>query len=148
MGATIPLRIDSELVNLARNSGALHDRPPTAQIEHWAKLGRVLDSVLSGASVAHVKQLSRVDDLEAILALTQMPEGQAKARAVIARHKGPIYTADPEKPDVIIEKSPDGTSRPGRFINRQFVPIQKKGTTSRRKLLGKSPRTKTVALKG
>jgi hypothetical protein len=148
MGATIPLRIDSELVNQARNSGALHDRPPTAQIEHWAKLGRVLDSVLSGASVAHVKQLSRVDDLEAILALTQTPEGQAKARAVIARHKGPIYTADPEKPDVIIEKSADGTSRSGRFINRQFVPHQKKGMTLRRKPVGKSSRTKSVALKG
>lgn len=148
MGATIPLRIDSELVNQARHSGALHDRPPTAQIEHWAKLGRVLDSVLSGASVAHVKQLSRVDDLEALLALTQTPEGQARARAVIARHKGPIYTADPERPEVIIEKLPDGSSRPGRFINRQFVPSPKKGATARRKPPGKSARTKSVALKG
>jgi hypothetical protein len=144
MGATIPLRIDSELVNQARNSGALHDRPPTAQIEHWAKLGRVLDSVLSGASVAQVKQLSRVDDLEAILALTQTPEGRARARAVIARHKGPIYTADPEKPDVIIEKSPDGTSRRGRFINRQFVPIQKRGVARQRKGVGKSSQPKSI----
>jgi len=133
MGTTIPMRIDSELVNLARNSGALHDRPPTAQIEHWAKLGRVLDSVLSGTSVAHVKQLSRVDDLEAILALTQTPEGQAKARAVIARHKGPIYTADPDKPDAVIEKLPDGTSRPGRFINRQFVSAPKRRSATRRR---------------
>ena len=93
----------------------------------------MLDSVLSGTSVAHVKQLSRVDDLEAILALTQTPEGQAKARAVIARHKGPIYTADPDKPDAVIEKLPDGTSRPGRFINRQFVPAPKRRSAMRRR---------------
>lgn len=145
MGATIPLRIDSELVNQARNVGALHDRPPTAQIEHWAKLGRVLDSVLSGKSIAHVKQLSRIDDLDAILALTQTPAGQAKARAVIAKHKGPIYTADPERPDVILEKLPDGTTRSGRFINRQFVPALKRRESVTRKRARNRSRAKSAA---
>ncbi|HEX9783849.1 MAG TPA: hypothetical protein VGA56_14090 [Opitutaceae bacterium] len=142
MASTIPLRIDSELVNQARNAGSLHDRPPTAQIEHWAKLGRVLDSVLSGRSIAQVKQLARVEDLDTLVALTQSAAGQAKARALITRHKGPIYTADPEQPDVILEKLPDGTIRPGRFIRRRFVPAVTQTRTVARKRATKSARTK------
>lgn len=122
MSATVPLRIDSELVHQARSEGALHDRTPTAQIEHWAKLGRVLEAVLSGKSTARVKAMSRVVDLDAIVEMTQTTKGQAKARAVVARHQGPIYTADPEHPDVILEKLPDGKVRRGRFVNRTFVP--------------------------
>ena len=145
MGTTIPLRIDAELVNQARSSGALHDRPPTAQIEHWAKLGRVLEAVLSGTGVARVKQASRVEDLEAILAATQTPAGQTRARAVIARHRGPVYTADPERPDLIVEESPDGTSRRGRFVNRQFVPVPERKSENRRKRGSKATRGKSGA---
>ena len=123
MGSTIPFRIDSQLVNQARTAGEVHDRTPTAQIEHWAKLGRVLESVLSGKSVERVKELGRVDDLEQILALTQTPAGQARALAVIARHKGPVYSADPEHPELVVEEAPDGTKRRGKFVHREFVPV-------------------------
>lgn len=148
MGATIPLRIDSELVNQARSAGALSDRPPTAQIEHWAKLGRVLDSVFTGASVAQVKQLSLVDDLDSILTLTQTPEGKAKARELIARLKGPVYAADPHDTNVIIEKLSDGTSRRGRFVNRQFVAISKGSSARKRKGAAKSVRPRSIIAKG
>src|SRR6185369_14786537 len=122
--SSVPLRIDSALVNVARTSGALFDRPPTAQIEHWAKLGRVLDGVLSGASIAKVKQRGNVADLDQVVALSQSEKGRKKALALIARHAGPVYAADPKAPDVIIERRADGSVRKGRFANRQFVPIK------------------------
>jgi hypothetical protein len=121
---TIPLRIDSELVNYARSAGALLDRPPTAQIEHWAKLGRVLDSVLSGESVAKVKQRGQVADLDRVVTLSQSATGRKKALALIARHAGPVYEADPTDPELVVERQSDGTTRRGRFANRQFVPIR------------------------
>jgi hypothetical protein len=62
--SSVRVRIDSELVNQARRAGALFDRPPTAQIEHWAKLGRSLESVLTGRSVAKVKERGKVADLD------------------------------------------------------------------------------------
>jgi hypothetical protein len=142
MSATIPLRIDAELVHQARSSGALHDRPPTAQIEHWAKLGRVLEAVLSGASVARVKQAGRVDDLEAILAYTQTPAGRAQAQAVIARHQGPVYAVDPERPHLVVEEAPDGTRRRGRFVNRQFVPLPERKPAKSRQRVGRIRRTR------
>ena len=121
--STVPLRIDSELVNYARSAGALLDRPPTAQIEHWAKLGRVLDSVLSGESVAKVKQRGQVGDLDRVVALSQSTAGRKKALSLIAQHAGPVYEADPTDPELIVERQPDGTTRRGRFANRRFVPI-------------------------
>ncbi|MEO6995663.1 MAG: hypothetical protein ABI273_18805 [Lacunisphaera sp.] len=78
MSSTIPLRIDSALVHRARSAGALFDRSPTAQIEHWAKLGRVLDSVLSGKSVGKVKELARVSALDEVVTLSQTDAGQKK----------------------------------------------------------------------
>lgn len=124
MSSTVPLRIDSDLVNQARSAGALFDRPSTAQIEHWAKLGRVLDSVLSGSSAANVKELARVAVLDEVVALSQTGVGRGRARAIIARHRGPVYESDPQNPAQIVERSPDGTLRRGRFSNRQFVPVK------------------------
>ena len=121
--SSVPLRIDSELVNLARTAGALFDRPPTAQIEHWAKLGRVLESVLLGESVAKVKQRGNVADLGQVVALSQSEKGRRKALALIAKHAGPVYETDPKTPDIVLERRADGTVRRGRFSNRQFVPI-------------------------
>ena len=122
MSTTVPLRIDSELVHQARSAGAIFDRTPTAQIEHWAKLGRVLDSVLSGKSIANVKQRARVAGIEQIVSLSQTKAGQAKARAIISRHGGPVYGADPARPGVVVERQPDGSIRRGHFVNRRFVP--------------------------
>lgn len=121
--SSIPLRIDSELVNQARASGALFDRPPTAQIEHWAKLGRVLDSVLVGDSVAKVKQRGNVAALDQVVALSQSEKGRKKALALIAKHAGPVYEGDPTSPDLVVERRADGSVRRGKFANRQFVPV-------------------------
>ena len=125
MSTTVPLRIDSDLVNQARSTGSLFDRPITAQIEHWAKLGRVLDAVLSGASVVQVKKTARVADIDRVVALSQTEGGRKKVRAVIAMHEGPVYEADPDTPGFVIERRSNGTTRRGRFANRQFVAVLK-----------------------
>src|SRR6187402_1642028 len=107
--ASVPLRIDANLVNHARSAGALFDRPPTAQIEHWAKLGRVLDNVLSGKSAAKVKQRESVGDLDQVVSLSQSEKGRKKALAIVARHAGPVYEADPNDANVIVERRADGS---------------------------------------
>jgi len=122
--SSVPLRIDSELVNHARSAGALFDRPPTAQIEHWAKLGRVLDCILSGEGIAEVKRRGNVADLDQVVALSQTVKGRKRALAMIAKHAGPVYEADPGAPELIVERRADGSVRRGRFANRRFVPVK------------------------
>lgn len=121
--STIPLRIDTDLVNQARTAGSLFERPPTAQIEFWAKIGRAMEAVMTGDSVATVKQLARVEKIDEVLAMTRTERGREKARAVIARHRGPIYSTDPASPDIMIETRANGIRRRGRFMNRRFVPL-------------------------
>ena len=123
--STIPLRIDTSLVNQARTAGSLFERPPTAQIEFWAKLGRAVEAVMTGGGVATVKQLARVEKIDEVLALTRTERGRQLARAAIARHKGPIYSVDPDSPVVMIETQPDGTVRRGKFAHRRFVPMSR-----------------------
>lgn len=42
--ATMPTRIDQELFDAARAAGALHSRSAAQQIDHWARLGRELET--------------------------------------------------------------------------------------------------------
>ena len=116
-----PLRLDTALINQARSAGELSDRSATAQIEHWAKIGRAVESVLSGDSVTTLKRISRVDDLSQILAFSQTPAGRAKAERIISRSGIATYGTDPRFPGYIMQHNPDGTVRKGRFIKRQFV---------------------------
>ncbi len=121
MAATTPLRFDSAFVNEARFSAELMERSVTAQVEFWAKLGRVAEAVFAHDRIQLLKATGRVQDLDTLLARVGTPEGRELAKAEIARHGTPIYGTDPMHPGLIVQKLPDGTKRLGRFVNRQFV---------------------------
>ena len=121
--STVPLHLDSDLVNQARATGEVSGRSVTEQIEHWAKLGGVLDRVLSAGSVSTIEQLSRIPLLDEIVAYSQSRAGQDKTREVIFSPGMPTYSSDPENPDLLLERSPDGSVRKGRFVDRKFVPF-------------------------
>lgn len=121
MAATTPLRFDSAFVNEARAMAVLMDRSPAAQVEFWAKLGRVAESVFAHDRIRLLKETGRVQDLDTLLAKVDTQEGRELAKVEIARHGTPIYGTDPAQPGFIIQKLPDGTKRPGKFANRQFI---------------------------
>jgi len=123
MSSTTPLRLDAALVNEARASASLFDRSPTAQIEFWAKLGRVAEAVLSHDSIKTLKATERVQDLTTLLSRADTPAGQKRAKAVIMRHGSPVYGSDSAFPGDIIETMPDGSKRRGKFVNRRFMAI-------------------------
>jgi len=67
------------------------------------------------------KRTASAGSLDDIVAFSQTPESRAKTRAFIRRSGKPLYAADPNYPDLIVEVSPDGTRRLGRLVNRKFV---------------------------
>lgn len=97
------------------------DRSPTAQVEFWAKLGRVAESVFSHDRIRTIKQMGQVEDLDSLISRIDTTEGRKLALAEIQRHGTPTYGTDPKYPGLIIERQPDGTTRVGKFVNRQFV---------------------------
>jgi hypothetical protein len=121
MPATIPLRLDAQLVHDARSSAALMERSPTAQVEFWAKLGRVAESVFSHDRIRTIKQMGQVEDLDTLISRIDTHEGRKLALAEIQRHGTPTYGTDPKYPGLIVERQPDGATRVGKFVNRQFV---------------------------
>ncbi len=124
MSSTTPLRFDSAFVNEARSTAALMERSATAQVEFWAKLGRVAEAVFAHDRIRLLKETGRVQDLASLLAKVDTAAGRELAKTEIMRHGTPIYGTDPAHPGLIVQKSPDGTKRLGRFVNRQFVAVR------------------------
>lgn len=123
MPATTPLRLDAQLVHDARSAAALMERSPTAQVEFWAKLGRVAESVFSHDRIRTLKEMGQVRDLDSLIGSIDTAVGRSRALAEIRRHGTPTYGTDPDHPGLIVERQPDGAIRLGKFINRQFVEV-------------------------
>ena len=119
---TVPLRLDTALVNEARTAAPLFDRTPTAQVEFWAKLGKVAEAVFSTSSVRKLKATSRVENLARVIADADSPEGRSRFAALVHSKGVPLYRSAPGEPGVFIETQPGGAERRGRFVNRQFQP--------------------------
>lgn len=82
------IRVSDELLEQARRSAKLFHRSPPQQIEHWAQIGRVMESALSYGTQEKVKTQATKEALEAALALPGTSEGIKRAHDVIARTSG------------------------------------------------------------
>lgn len=97
------------------------ERSATAQVEFWAKLGRVAEAVFAHDRIRLLKETSRVQDLDSLQAKVDTAAGRELAKAEIMLHGTPVYGTDPAHPGLLVQKWPDGTKRLGRFVHRQFV---------------------------
>jgi hypothetical protein len=79
--ASIPVRLSAQLATRAKQVASLQDRSLTEQVEHWARLGELVENAVSAATVQRLKAQSY--DFDARLAFSQTPEGRAKALALI-----------------------------------------------------------------
>lgn len=65
------------------------------------------------------------DLLDAALASSQSAEGRERTRRAIDATGGPWYSTGPANPDLILERTQEGTTRLGRFENGVFQPLPK-----------------------
>ncbi|MFN0253078.1 MAG: TA system antitoxin ParD family protein [Kofleriaceae bacterium] len=79
--ASIPVRLSAQLATRAKQVASLQDRSLTEQVEHWARLGELVENAVSAATVQRLKAQSY--DIEARLAHSQTPEGRAGVLALI-----------------------------------------------------------------
>lgn len=119
--ASIPVRLSAQLAERARKVAEVQDRSLTEQVEHWARLGELLESAVSGAALQQLKTVSRDPKLKERLAVAGTPEGQRRARELIARTGGAWYGGAPDDPEVIIRYQGDGTQTRGRVVDGAFV---------------------------
>jgi hypothetical protein len=128
----MPVKLSDDLVRLAREEADTAQRSITAQIEHWATLGRATEAVLRHEDARALKNAD--GDLSGAFpqpatrrTIHRLLQGVAasKDRADLARalQSGRVvYEADPAHPEQIVQIAPDGGRRAGRIENRRFVP--------------------------
>ena len=120
----VPVRLSSNLATHAREVAGISDRSVTEQVEHWARLGQVVEANVSSTTVSRLKALSYDEKLPGLIAAADTPAARAVTVATVrARAKGPIYGVASDDPDVIVRHDADGTTTRGRFANGAFVPI-------------------------
>jgi hypothetical protein len=125
----MPVKLSDELVESAREEAVNTDRSLTGQIEHWAKIGRSVETVLRhkdvqalkrsplGATLTPVARRAIQAALERIVTET---DRSGLARRLKAGRT--VYQSDPAGSGLTQRIAPDGTRTLGRFRNRRFVP--------------------------
>ncbi len=88
------IRVSDELLEQAKRTAKLFHRSPPQQIEHWAQIGRVMESTLSYGSQQKVAEWGSTNDIDELLDKVESPEGKARAQEVIRRTSGRIVSLD------------------------------------------------------
>jgi hypothetical protein len=132
-----PVKISDKLLALAREEARGAHRSATAQIEHWATLGRAVEVFLAYRDVLALKRagqalpvptfVRRADVHDLLAGLVADTDREAVKQRILAAGT-PIYTTDPQYPGAIVEVRADGTRTPGYLEGRRFVPGAKPAT--------------------
>lgn len=87
------IRISDELSSQAVAAGAVAHRSPPQQIEHWAQIGRVLESALSYSGMTAIKSVRRAE-LDAALDQAGTVESVPRVHDLIRRTTATIEVAE------------------------------------------------------
>ena len=115
----VPVKVSDRLLALAKEEGRGTHRSATAQIEHWATLGRAVETLLAYQDVLALKrtgqalpiprQLGPQDVRDVLSRVLDDPDREA-ARARIRAGGGPVYQADPHDPNKVVAVDPDAAT--------------------------------------
>jgi len=126
-----PVKVSDALLALAREEARAAHRSATAQIEHWATLGRAIETMVAYRDVLALKRAGealpipafvRREDLHEVLARLVEDPDREQVKARIRAAGGAVYATDSEHPGMIVEIQADGTRTAGRLKGRRFVP--------------------------
>jgi hypothetical protein len=129
-----PVKISDRLLARAKQEARDSHRSVTAQIEHWAMLGRAVEVMAGHRDVLMLKRAGerlampswvRRDEVEAALTHLLHDSDRESVKARIRAGGGPLYEADPEDTERVIQIAADGRRTRGRFEGRTFVPDER-----------------------
>lgn len=83
MANGVPVRLSEALTTRARSVAAVQDRSLTEQVEHWARLGQVVEQAISAGTMMKLKARSYDEGLADALAFADTSDGRAAALELI-----------------------------------------------------------------
>lgn len=151
-----PVKVSDRLLALAKEEAQGTHRSATAQIEHWATLGRAVETMMAYRDVLALKRAGETlpvpahvprDEVHALLMAMAEDTRRDDVKARIRAAGTPVYVTDPAHPGTLVQVNPDGTRTPGHLEGRRFVAdapaleIAARKVTRRTKRSGRSART-------
>jgi len=94
MANGIPVRLSHALTVRARTAAVAQERSLTEQVEHWARLGQVVEDAILAATVKRLKARSHDDELDARLAFANTAAGRAKAARLVRERNEVVHGVD------------------------------------------------------
>ena len=131
----VPVKVSDKLLALAKKEAEATHRSATAQIEHWATLGRAVEVMAAYGDVLALKRVGNALPLPAsvprqaihdLLAGLVSDSDREAVKARIRATGGPVYTSDRRGTEPVAEVAPGGRRTPGRLVHRRFVPARRK----------------------
>jgi len=120
---SMPVKLSDRLVLDARLAGEAMARSIAGQVEFWARLGKALEPLLDGAHAMALSRQGATRPLAELLAEVEGPDGRERLADYLARRPFPHYEPHSDRPGLLIRIDEDGTRTPGRFVDREFVPV-------------------------
>src|SRR5207247_11213602 len=136
-----PVKCSDRLLALARQEAQGTHRSATAQIEHWATLGRAVEVLVAYRDVLALKRAGQTLPIPTVIRreevhdlLAQLVDNldRESVKARIHAEGTPLYTTDPDHPGMIVEIQADGTRTPRELQGRRFVRAGHRAATRRK----------------
>lgn len=116
-----PVKLSDALVLDARVAGAVAERSIAGQIEFWARLGRVLEPLLTGAAAMALRNRGDAAPLSELLSTVDSPAGRQRLADYLRTTPFPHYEAAPGRPGLLVRIESDGKRTTGRFVRGEFA---------------------------
>jgi signal transduction histidine kinase len=117
-----PVKLSDALVEDARQTSEVAERSIASQIEHWARLGRVVDALLRGDEALALKKRLGARPLSHLLDVDS-EAGHARFHAHMNARPFPRFERDEADPTLFVRIDEDGTRTRGRLAGRTFEPL-------------------------
>lgn len=84
------IRLSDVLFEEAQQVGKELHRTPPQQIEHWAQIGRVLETALSYPAQKNAGNWGKKSDMDTLISEVTSSQGRRKAQAIIRKKSKPL----------------------------------------------------------
>jgi len=119
-----PVKLSDNLVQDARLVSRLTQRSMAGQIELWAALGRAIEPLIAGVESMALMRTATAVPLSQCLEWATTPAGRERVTAYLEGQPFPHYAPAPDHPGLLLRTEADGTQTVGRFVRREFRPIE------------------------
>ncbi len=117
-----PVKLSDQLITDARFCAGLTERSIAGQIEYWAGIGKVMDTMMRQDNMVALKKSVTMNAILERLAKVDTSEGRQQIREALNRKPFPHYRRVTERPGHLVRIDEDGTRTVGRLVGRKFMP--------------------------